>query len=67
MSIKGTEDQSAHRWTVDTEDDFELVSKIYEALYAENPFFEYRDILSCLDDHPDWVAINCNVQQKSDR
>jgi spore coat polysaccharide biosynthesis protein SpsF len=65
LSIEGPEDKSSYRWTVDTEDDLELVTRIYGALYAENPIFEYQEILRCLDKHPDWVAINRNVQQKS--
>lgn len=49
-----------HRWTVDEPEDFELVSKIYEHFMGtdtkEN--FNYKDILSFLNDHPEIVAIN---------
>ena len=49
-----------HRWTVDEPEDFELVSKIYEHFIGtdtkEN--FNYKDILSFLNDHPEIVAIN---------
>lgn len=49
-----------HRWTVDEPEDFELVSKIYEHFMGtdtkEN--FNYKEILSFLNDHPEIVAIN---------
>ncbi len=35
--IKYKSDQSAHRWTVDTPEDFELIRRIIEALYPNRP------------------------------
>lgn len=34
-----------HRWTVDTPDDFEFVSRVFYMLYPTNPHFEQADIL----------------------
>lgn len=59
------QDQSRHRWTVDTPEDFELISKIITALYPFNPEFSIHDVLSLLFKHPDWVAINSHVRQKA--
>lgn len=57
-------DESKHRWTVDTEEDFQLISRIIESLYPKNPQFGMRDVLKLLQQHPDWVALNAHIKQK---
>jgi spore coat polysaccharide biosynthesis protein SpsF len=57
-------DESHHRWTVDTPEDFELVERIISALYPEKPDFTWLDVLELLKMHPDWVHINAHVEQK---
>ena len=52
------------RWTVDTPLDFELVEKIYSALYPVKPEFTLRDILKLLDAHPHLANMNREVMQK---
>ncbi|WP_420403661.1 cytidylyltransferase domain-containing protein [Nisaea sp.] len=52
------------RWTVDQPEDFELVRRILEALYPQNPAFTYRDVLALLEAHPDWTEINRTVSAK---
>lgn len=49
------------RWTVDTAKDFELITRIYEALYPKNPAFATEDILKLLEDHPHWLEINREI------
>lgn len=56
-------DQSHHRWTVDTPEDFELIRKILEALYPERPEFTLEDCLDLLEQHPSWSKINAHVAQ----
>lgn len=51
-------DLSYHRWTVDEPEDFELINKIYEALYPDNPSFRMADILKFLESHPELLEIN---------
>jgi len=58
-------DLSAHRWTVDTPEDFELVRRILTTLYPRRPEFTMDDVLALLAEHPDWSALNRNVVQKS--
>lgn len=58
------ENISHHRWTVDTPEDFELIRRIFEALYPKNPHFDMQDVLALLEEHPDWVEINSHVHQK---
>jgi spore coat polysaccharide biosynthesis protein SpsF len=55
------------RLTVDTPEDFALVTRIYEALYPQRPDFRVADILTLLADHPDWRDLNRTVQQKAVR
>ena len=55
------------RLTVDEIHDFELVTKIFEALYPDNPWFDTRDILNFIDGHPQLLEINKDVKQKKYR
>lgn len=57
-------DRSHLRWTVDTHEDFDLVARIYEALWPRQPDFDYPEILDCLAAHPEWLELNRHVRQK---
>jgi spore coat polysaccharide biosynthesis protein SpsF len=59
------DDHSQHRWTVDTSEDFELIQKILEAIYPQNPEFSLEDCLRLLDQYPEWSTINAHIEQKS--
>lgn len=61
------EDQSQHRWTVDTLEDFELIKKIIENLYPVNPKFSLEDVLKLLKSYPEWSNINAHIEQNEDR
>jgi spore coat polysaccharide biosynthesis protein SpsF len=56
-------DLSHMRWTVDEPQDFELVRRIYEALYPRNPAFTTRDILDLLAAHPELLELNRGIQR----
>jgi len=58
------DDLSGYRWTVDTEDDFQLIRKMLEALYPSKMNFTLKDCLDLLSEHPDWHLINAHVCQK---
>lgn len=58
------EDQSRHRWTVDTPEDFELVRRIIEALYPHHPAYDLEDVLELLSAHPEWSLVNAHIEQK---
>lgn len=58
-------DESRHRWTVDTAEDFTLVKLILEELYPKNPRFRFKDVLEQLRRHPEWSLINAHVEQKT--
>jgi spore coat polysaccharide biosynthesis protein SpsF len=54
-------DLSHLRWTVDEPADFELVTRIYEALYPANPAFTTRDILDLLARQPELATLNKGI------
>jgi spore coat polysaccharide biosynthesis protein SpsF len=58
------DDQSQHRWTVDTPEDFALIQKILVALYHNCPKFTLADCLNLLKQNPEWRLINAHVEQK---
>jgi spore coat polysaccharide biosynthesis protein SpsF len=62
-SITGDEDQSTHRWTVDSPEDLELVRKIYRRLGGGDAF-SWREVLRLVEREPALVALNQNVRQK---
>ncbi len=55
---KGEADNSKMHWSVDTENDFEFVKRIFEELYPTNPNFGKDDILKFLEKHPEYLEIN---------
>jgi spore coat polysaccharide biosynthesis protein SpsF len=63
-SLTMTPNLSHYRWTVDTPEDFELISRILSSLYPRKPIFSMTDVLALLGEHPDWALLNAHVQQK---
>ncbi len=55
---------ASHRWTVDTQEDFQLVEKIIQSLYPANKKFRMNDVLQLLSKNPEWVNINAHIPQK---
>ncbi|HIK04476.1 MAG TPA: glycosyltransferase family protein [Trichormus sp. M33_DOE_039] len=55
---KQNTDLSYLRWTVDEPLDFDLVAKIYTALYPSNPRFSTQNILNLLEQNPDLKTFN---------
>lgn len=52
------------RLTVDTYEDFKLVNEIYSSLYHLNNNFGLKEILNLLDERPELIEINRNIEQK---
>lgn len=57
-------DYSKYRWTLDAEEDFELIKTVYTYLYKGEHNFYYQDILELLREHPEIAGINQGVEQK---
>lgn len=62
-SVTHERDESAHRWTVDTPEDYELVGRIY-AFFGHNRF-GWEEALAVLAAHPDWAETNAHIVQKA--
>jgi spore coat polysaccharide biosynthesis protein SpsF len=63
LRVPAEDDQSAHRWSVDTLEDLELVERIYGALGGDD--FGWRDVLAVVEAHPSWTELNRHVIQRS--
>ena len=57
------DDLSHYRWTVDEPADFELVTKIYQALYPKNSNFKLAEIISLIQQQPELAKINQNIER----
>ncbi|MBU1099141.1 MAG: glycosyltransferase family protein [Bacteroidetes bacterium] len=53
---------ASHRWTIDYEEDYQFIKRVYEELYHYNPAFELSDILNLLDKKPEIEEINKKYQ-----
>lgn len=51
-------DLSEFRLTVDYREDFDVVTRIYDALYDRNPAFTTADVVTYLEANPDIRALN---------
>ena len=63
-NVAHRQDESRHRWTVDTIEDFELLERIITALYPSHPAFTLGDMLQLLEGNPSWALLNAHVEQK---
>ena len=63
-NIKYSSDLSRYRLTVDTSEDMELIRRIFESLYYQNPLFSLNDMLDQMERTPEWETINTHVEIK---
>ena len=64
LSVEDGQNRSALRWTLDTDDDYRLLTLISRALGDTALTSTYRDLLSLFDLNPEWADINAHVEQK---
>ena len=62
-NLENLENLSHLRWTVDQQEDFDLITKIYEVLYQDKPNFLMQDILDFLDANPHLNELNEKYQR----
>lgn len=55
-------DYSHMRWTIDTHEDLAFIRKIYE--YFGHDRFSWNEVLTVLEEHPEWIEINRHIKQK---
>ena len=63
--VKYHSDESHHRWTVDTPEDFKLIKLMLESLFPHKPEFNLEDCLELINKHPEWEEINKEIVQKA--
>ncbi len=52
------------RLTVDTQEDYMLISHLIAELYPNKPDFTLEDIIATLEKHPEWLKINAHIPHK---
>ena len=52
-NVSGERDLSQMRWTVDTVEDFEFITRIYDSLIEEIPEFLMNDVLELINEQPE--------------
>jgi spore coat polysaccharide biosynthesis protein SpsF (cytidylyltransferase family) len=50
---------------VDEEDDFRLISEIYNRLYRPGEIIDIREVVALMDREPAMAALNSGVRQKT--
>ena len=61
---KNSIDYSKYRWTLDTEEDFDLISKIYKHIYKGAHDFYLNEVIQLFERKPELFNINAHVEQK---
>jgi spore coat polysaccharide biosynthesis protein SpsF len=56
-----------YRLTLDTMDDYELIKRVFEQLYLQNPNFTLYDIIRYLENNPELTRVNQHITQKKAR
>ena len=64
LNVAFQNDESHHRWTVDTPEDFKLIECILKTLYPVNKLFGLKDVLVLMKAHPNWLEFNSQIEQK---
>lgn len=55
-------DYSKYRLTLDYDDDYKLIKKIFESLYDKHHFFTLEDIVDWLEQNPDVLKLNSHIR-----
>ncbi|MFV2044043.1 MAG: cytidylyltransferase domain-containing protein [Anaerolineales bacterium] len=64
LLVRGDQDYSHFRWTVDTPEDLELVRRVF-AHFEGRQDFTWIEVLELFDREPELVGINSGVEHKS--
>ena len=64
IGFKNSIDYSEYRWTLDTPEDFEVITRIYEKLYKKDKMFYFDDILDLMKRYPEIKKLNYDIEQK---
>lgn len=69
LNFTNDTDLSDHRWTLDYEEDFELISRVFEELNPVNEVFTFQEVLALMERKPElreinrkWAPVKTNAQ-----
>ncbi len=62
-NVTNVVDESHYRWTVDTPEDLETVSRICR--HFGDTDFRFQDVIEACRQHPEWSHINDHIQQRN--
>jgi spore coat polysaccharide biosynthesis protein SpsF len=57
-------DYSKHRWTLDTLEDYNLLTEIYDRLYRPGRIILWNDVIKLLAENPQLIELNQHIEQK---
>jgi spore coat polysaccharide biosynthesis protein SpsF len=55
---RGLDYSMSHRFTIDYQEDYDFIARVYEELYPQNPGFSCDDILNLLTEKPEIYELN---------
>lgn len=64
-SFEAETDLSRFRWTLDTEQDFEMLSRVFQGLKPSGEILSTEEVLAFLHRNPEIAAINAEIRQKA--
>ncbi|WP_346887107.1 glycosyltransferase family protein [Clostridium sp. UBA1056] len=64
IGFKNPINYSEYRWTLDTPEDFEVITRIYKELYKYDEMFYFDDIMNLMKRYPEIKNINDDIEQK---
>ena len=56
----GLDYSMSHRFTIDYQEDYDFINRVFEELYPQNPQFTCEDIVALLEAKPEIYQINAN-------
>lgn len=63
FNVTQTPDLSAHRWTLDTQEDLDFLRLVVQEIEARGGSYRMEDILTIIDAHPEWKQINAMYER----
>jgi len=63
--MRAEQDNSHHRWTLDTPEDLQLIEAIYDEVYHEDALFTTEEVLALFARRPELIHINQTVEAKA--
>lgn len=63
--FKDNQNNSDHRWTLDTPEDYEFIKAVYSELYKEEELISTAEVLGLLKTRPELYKLNTHVRQKN--